>query len=70
MIPNCVYAIKGHHSAGVKKEELTLVEHQKHTLEAAHIPNAIASNLYENINELYQKKVISGDQFITLDKDL
>jgi putative membrane protein len=35
-----------------------------------HIPNRISSLLYERSNDLYAKKVISGDQLFLLDKEL
>ena len=70
MISNYVYAMKEHLREGVNKEELTLGDHQKHILEAEHIPNAIAGDLYKRLYQLYHTKVINGDQLITLDKEV
>ncbi|MBL4709152.1 MAG: hypothetical protein JKY48_12015 [Flavobacteriales bacterium] len=72
LIPNYVFAMKEHLREGVKLEELEdnqFISHQK-LAKANHIPNLIASRMYQCLHELYQNKAISGDQLITIDREL
>jgi len=70
MITNYVFAMKEHLREGVKMNELKLSEDLAHIKTNNHVPNAIAKDMHKQLNELYQTKVISGDQLINLDKEL
>lgn len=70
MIVSYVFAMKEHLRNGVLVEELDLPENLKDLIKKKHIPNAIAGNMYRELHQLYQNKIISGDQLITLDKEL
>lgn len=37
---------------------------------ADHLPNMIISRIYRKVNELYKAKLLSGEQFFVLDKEL
>lgn len=72
MISNFVFATKEHLRKGVQLAELedtddNLLENLR---KVKHKPNRIAGLMYERINELYKKNIISGDQLINLDKEL
>jgi putative membrane protein len=69
MISNYVFAMKEHLREGVHLEELNL-EKNDVISNAKHIPNAIAADIYTKLHDLYRNKKISGDQLITLDKEL
>ncbi len=69
-ISNYVFAMKEHLRDGTKLEELSLGDNTDHIKKADHIPNIIASDMYKRLHTLYKKEVISGDQLITLDKEL
>lgn len=72
LIPAYVFAMKEHLRDGVKKDQLKVeglitteeMEKFKHT------PNLIASKIYNKTHELYKNNQISGDQLITIDKEL
>ncbi len=68
MITNYVFAMKEHLRNGVKTEELTLGDNE--ILDSKHVPNAIAGDMYKRLHKLYKDKEITGDQLITLDKEL
>ena len=72
MIPNYVYALKEHLREGVKMEELDIPEDidAGEWQRAKHIPNRIATGMYNKLNLLYKEKIISGDQLIILDKEV
>jgi len=72
MIPNFVYAMKEHLRAGVQLTELdapddTFFDKLK---AVKHKPNRISCMLYERINDLYRRQVITGDQLINVDKEM
>lgn len=72
MISNFVFATKEHLRAGVQLAELedtdgNLLENLR---KVKHKPNRIVGLMYERINELYKKNIITGDQLINLDKEL
>lgn len=71
-ITNYVYAMKGHLRGKVNLSELEFSDEMSlHELEKAkHVPNIIASTLYNKCNQLYRQHQISGDQFIILDKEV
>lgn len=72
MISNFVYATKEHLRQGVNLAELEgpesgfFVDLKKFY----HLPNRLAALMYERVNGLYKKNVITGDQLINLDKEL
>lgn len=72
MIPNFVFATKEHLRQGVQLTELEVAEEGmlEKLKEVKHKPNIIAGMLYSRVNQLYQNKKISGDQFYVLDKEL
>lgn len=72
MISNFVYATKENLRHGVQMAELqpvsdTFVEELK---KYKHKPNRISAMMYEKVNALYKKGDITGDQLITVDKEL
>lgn len=72
MIPNLVVSVKENLRLGAKITDLDPVgpDFQTRLEGVDHIPNRISSMMYERVNELYQKKIISGDQFFLVDKEL
>lgn len=72
MITNYVYAMKEHLRKGVVFSELKdsdfLPLEQLKTKD--HIPNVIAAKMFEKLHQLYRDQKISGDQLITLDKEM
>lgn len=72
MITNYVIALKEHLRNGVKIEELKPEESLSETIlkNSNHIPNTIVSITYNKLHELYRNNVITGDQLITLDKEI
>jgi putative membrane protein len=72
MIPNFVYASKEHLRQGVQLTELDLPDESEYikVKGAKHKPNAISGLLYKRVNALYQRKVLTGDQFFVLDKEM
>tara|TARA_B100001109_G_scaffold255887_1_gene262254 strand:+ start:7742 stop:8617 length:876 start_codon:yes stop_codon:yes gene_type:complete len=72
LVPLYVFAMKEHLRSGVLVSELpkTSFVSQKEYEECNHIPNLIASKLYHELHRLYREKHISGDQLITLDKEI
>lgn len=72
LIPDYIFAMKEHLRDGVKLEELDLGNYMdKSSLKnSTHIPNQIALKMYQELNALYKTKAISGDQLITLDKEI
>ena len=72
MIPNFVYATKDSLRRGVLLNELepvsdTFIEELK---KYKHKPNRLSAMLYERINCMYKAGQLTGDQLITLDKEL
>ena len=70
MITNYVFAMKEHLRDGVKLEELTINEKTPALENVKHIPNAIAGDMYQKLHLLYKENKISGDQLLTLDKEV
>ena len=72
MVVNFVYATKEHLREGVKMSELTFEnEEQKQRVTLhAHKPNAINLMMCEKMNALYEKKYLTGELLIVLDKEL
>ncbi len=72
MIPNFVISVKEHLRKGANVRDLDITDDKfLGRLEGVkHIPNRLSSMLYERVNHLYEKKVISGDHLFMLDKEL
>jgi putative membrane protein len=72
MIPNFVVASKEHLRKGVQVTELDVPDEYflNKITDAKHKPNIIAGMLYSKVNQLYQDKKLSGDQFRVLDKEM
>ena len=72
MIPNFVHATKDHLRNGVQFDQLeetnpVFLEDLKKYKQK---PNRIAALMYNRVNVLYKKNLVSGDQLINLDKEL
>lgn len=72
MIPNFVYATKDSLRRGVLLNDLepvseTFIEELK---KYKHKPNRLSAMLYEKVNGMYKAGQLTGDQLITLDKEL
>lgn len=72
MIPNWVFATKEHLRAGVQFDELEPLDEQfvEMLKKYKHRPNKLSAMMYNRVNDLYKKGVITGDQLINLDKEL
>lgn len=72
LIPAYVFAMKEHLREGVQKDLLKVEDliSNEELEKSKHIPNLIASKIYSKIHELYKNQQISGDQLITMDKEL
>jgi putative membrane protein len=71
MISNLVFAMKEHLRKGVVFDEMDAAgEGIDRFKQSRHVPNAMISALYQKVNGLYQQKVISGDQYFMVDKEL
>lgn len=72
LIPAYVDAMKEHLRKGVDVEKLELggFMNQSELKKSSHVPNQIALKLYKELNQLYVNNKISGDQLITLDKEI
>jgi ion channel-forming bestrophin family protein len=72
LITNYVFALKEHLRNSVKWEELEGSDKYPHEMykQKKHLPNAIAVNIYDEINALYKGNKISGDQLIVLNEEL
>ncbi len=72
LIPNYVYAMKEHLRKGVKLEELedNKFQSNKELEKFKHIPNQIAQAMYLRLHQVYKEGKISGDQLITIDREL
>lgn len=72
MISNFVFATKESLRRGVQLNELEPVSEAfiDELKKYKHKPNRISALLYEKVNSLYKSGQITGDQLITLDKEL
>lgn len=72
MIPNFVISVKDHLRSGVEINGLETIgdNFSEKFKNVKHIPNMISSMLYGRVNELYVKKLISGDQLLLIDREL
>ena len=72
MIGNFAIAAKEHLRNGVLISDLepTGADFEERFRDVKHVPNRISIMLYERMNDLYMKKIISGDHLIIMDKEL
>jgi putative membrane protein len=72
LLPNYVIAMKEHLRKGVQLEELQENRFLPHSelKKSQHLPNKIALRMYQELHRLYKEGIISGDQLITMDKEL
>lgn len=72
MIPNLVFSVKEHLRKGVKLSELEATDDNffPDLQKFVHVPNRLSSMIYSRVNELYTRKVLSGNQLFLLDKEL
>ncbi len=72
MIPNFVISVREHLRQGVRIKDLEPVgnDFEQRLEHVKHIPNRLSSMMYERINDLYRRNVITGDHLFLLDKEL
>ena len=72
MIPNFVISVKENLRNGAVAGDLEPAgsDFLDQLSNVNHIPNRISSMLYKRVNELYQKKQLTGDQLFLVDKEL
>src|SRR5687768_2451155 len=72
MISNFVYATKESLRRGVQLNELEAVSEDfiEDLKKYKHKPNRISAHIYDKVNSIYKKGDITGDQLITLDKEM
>jgi ion channel-forming bestrophin family protein len=72
MIPNLVVSLKDHLRKGVNIHELEKPtdDFVKEIEGKKHVPNALSAMLYQRVNSLYKKQLLTGEQFFLLDKEL
>lgn len=71
MIPNFVIATRESLRQGVQLKDLEPAgDNFEASLNAKHVPNRLSTLMYQRVNELYKKNVITGDQLFLLDKEL
>lgn len=72
MIPNFVISVREHLRQGVRIKDLEPVgnDFEQRLEHVKHIPNRLSSMMYERINDLYRRNVITGNHLFLLDKEL
>lgn len=72
MIPNFVFATKENLRRGVQLAELEVVSETfiEDLKKYKHKPNRLSAMLYERVNAMYKRGDLTGDQLITVDKEL
>ncbi|MBL7865767.1 MAG: bestrophin family protein [Cyclobacteriaceae bacterium] len=72
MIPNFVISVKENlrHGAKVKDLDPAGPDFLAKLENIKHIPNRLSSMMYERVNQLYQKNVLTGDHLFMIDKEL
>lgn len=72
MIPNFVFATKENLRRGVQLAELEVVSESfiEDLKKYKHKPNRLSAMLYERVNIMYKRGDLTGDQLITVDKEL
>ncbi|MFN8349688.1 MAG: bestrophin family ion channel [Spirosomataceae bacterium] len=72
LIINYIYATKEHLRTGVHVKKLEAYEKYDADYygQKKHVPNHIMNTIYQEINQLYLLKKISGDQLIVLNEEL
>ncbi|SFC54748.1 putative membrane protein [Flexibacter flexilis DSM 6793] len=72
-IINYSYALKEHLRSGVRADEILPLDKTYTTeflMNTSHVPNRIASIMYQKVNDLYEKKTFTVEQFMMLDKQM
>jgi putative membrane protein len=72
LIPNYAFALKNHLRRTKRLEEFTepeLLGHDDH-IKVKHTPNRIARLLFEKVNELNKRGIITNEQFLTLSAEV
>jgi ion channel-forming bestrophin family protein len=74
MIPAYAYALHNHLHKEKTRVELFEEEEHKHVFEKLdhqkHVPNQLASMMYQHIQQLYEEKKITGEQLLFLNGEL
>ncbi len=71
MIINIVYVINDHLRGGTLLYDPDMDDNTKANLKmASHAPNFIVNLMYQRFSKLYREKVITGDHFFVMDKEL
>lgn len=72
MIPNFVFVTKESLRTGAQINELDSVggDFEEEFKKYKHKPNWISAKMYERVNALYKRGLITGDQLINLDKEM
>jgi len=71
MIPNFSFALKEHLREGVIVEELDLTEEEKQEIDKwEHKPSYIAKMIYQKLNDLKGKGVITDIEYLSIDMNL
>ena len=72
MIPNFVISVREHLRKGVQLKDLEPAgsDFSTRLSNVKHIPNRLSTMMYERVNDLYKKNVITGDQLFVIDKEL
>lgn len=72
MIPNLPVALKEHLRGKSSVEQLDIVDEEmiERMNKSKHVPNALSTMMYARVTKLYKSGQISGDQLITVDREL
>lgn len=74
IIPAYAYSLRNHLKAEKTRIELFEDKEHKHVFEQIdhnkHVPNQVATLMFEHVNKLYKDGVVSGDQLIVLNAEL
>jgi ion channel-forming bestrophin family protein len=72
MIINFTKSVRDHLRSGVNIAELEEAgpDFKNNLRNVKHVPNRISSMLYQRMNELYEKKIITGEHMFLMDKEL
>lgn len=72
LIPNYIFAMKEHLRKGVNFDELENLKELpiEQLKNVNHVPNKIANQMYKELQVLYKENKITGDQLITIDREL
>ena len=72
MIPNVTFAMKEHLRNSIIVGEMDMIDEESKELiiNSKHRPNAITNLMYQKVDALKKRGVISGDELFVLDKEL